>query len=274
MKFTPGPFMRFLARRMDPGSPTGIYLSAGLGCAAVTLLGFLSIAEDVMESATFAIDRWVWAWSVAVRTPVLTRVFWVATLAGDTRVMFVSTTLAALALIAWGKWRGALVVVLLVVVGSRLDGVLKGLFDRPRPPAHLALIAQPASASFPSGHALSSLMLFGTLALLLLFSARTRPLPVAGALACVLAFLTIATSRVYLGVHYTSDVIASWLLGATLMALAVAALLAWERFRPPKGASELAGLWLRIGRWALVLIAPFAVVAALVMEAGANPLLR
>ena len=274
MELRPGPFMRSMAKRLDPGSPTGIYLTVGLGCALLALLGFLSIAEDVMESATLSVDRLVWAGVMALRTPALTRVFWVATLSGDARVMFVSTTAVALLLLAWGRWRPAVAVVLLVLAGSWMSGALKSLFDRPRPPLRLALVARPASMSFPSGHAMGSLMLFGTLALVLFFAEGRGPWQIAGALACVFIALTVGVSRVYLGVHYASDVMGSWLLGATLIVPVVAALTAWDRFAPPKGPPRPPGPWLRLARGALVVLAPIAVVAALVLEAGANPLMR
>jgi undecaprenyl-diphosphatase len=263
-----------MARRLDPGSPTGIYVTVGLGCAVLALLGFLSIAEDVVESATLAVDRFVWAGVVALRTPALTRVFWVATLLGDTRVMFVSTTLVALLLLAWRRWRAAAVVVVLVIVGAWMSDALKTLFDRPRPPLGLALVARPASMSFPSGHAMGSLMLFGTLALVLLFAEGRGPWHVAGALGCVFVALTVGVSRVYLGVHYASDVIASWLLGATLIAPVVAALVAWERFSPPRDRSRPPGRWLRLAHGALVVLAPIAIFAALVLEARIDPLVR
>jgi undecaprenyl-diphosphatase len=98
-----------------------------------------------------------------------------------------------------------------------LDQILKLCFHRPRPEAFFGL-AIPATYSFPSGHALTATCFYGVLAGLL--AARTRPLAgKAGlwALAATLAAL-IGLSRVYLGVHYPSDVLAGYAAAVVWMA--------------------------------------------------------
>lgn len=95
-----------------------------------------------------------------------------------------------------------------------LDHGLKTAIQRPRPPSATALIELPASWSFPSGHAMSSLVCYGMLAYVLLrlgrSSRRSRAATVAGAVMLVLA---IGFSRLYLGVHYFSDVVGGYAAG-------------------------------------------------------------
>jgi undecaprenyl-diphosphatase len=96
--------------------------------------------------------------------------------------------------------------------GEVLNLVLKDLFDRPRPDIqlHLALVNSP---SFPSGHAMESAVIYFTLAALLarLVEPRRLKLYLLG-LAALFIFL-VGMSRVYLGVHYPSDVLAGWTAG-------------------------------------------------------------
>ena len=133
--------------------------------------------------------------------------------------------------------------------GARLlVGALKGAFDRPRPGPHGGTIealglsfAYPRSPSFPSGHALTSVVVYGTLAYLVarIETGRTaRRATLAGALALV---LVICLSRVYLRVHYPSDVAAGILAGlawATSCALALEAVRLLGARRPGVRSAE------------------------------------
>jgi undecaprenyl-diphosphatase len=163
-------------------------------------------------------------------------------------------------------------VAVLVLTGVGVSTLLKDIIARPRPPASLALIMEPASSSFPSGHALAGVLLFGTLALMLAASRVTRPVRVWGTAGIVLLTLTIGLSRVYLGVHYFSDVLASWLLGTTLLATWAAAVLVWGRTQPPvedRPVHPWGRLW---WRWAAAAAGIAIVVIAIIAEMPAVPL--
>jgi undecaprenyl-diphosphatase len=268
----PGPFFRAAASRLDFTSRRGFPVTVAATIALLSFLGFLAVAEDVIEPATLALDRIATASVTALANPVCTAVMWVFTLMGDARVMVVETLAAAILLAVWGHPRRAGSVVVLVGTGVLLSETLKGLVDRPRPPEAMALLAQPVSASFPSGHALAGILLFGTLALMLAVSRAPRTLRVVGTAATVIVALAIGCSRVYLGVHYMSDVLGSWLLGMTMLATWAAAVLVWGRTQPPleeRVVHPLVGLW---WRWALVIVGVASVVVALVAETGITPL--
>lgn len=271
MDLTPGPVMRFLARRLDAGSPGGLHLTVGLGGAFLFLLAFLSIAEDLVESASSVIDRALHTALAAAASPVLTRVFWAGTLTGDTRTAVIETAAAVSLLLLWGRPRRAAFLAGIMIAGSAAAGALKDVFDRARPPASAALVATPESFSFPSGHTIAALLFFGSLALMLVVSSRPVGLKVLGVIGAVLATLLVGLSRVYLGVHWFSDVVASWCLGAALLCAGGTALLAWERFGPPPPMPRYSGraaAW----RWALTVAIAGGTVWALVTEAVRNPL--
>lgn len=269
----PGPFLRVAASRLDIRSRTGFPVTLAWVLAAAFFVGFLSIAEDVVEPVTLAMDRAATAVTALLAGPLLTRVMWMATLLGDSRVMIVETLAAAVLLAMWGHPRRAVSVTVLVLTGAALSGLLKDVLARPRPPLSMALIAQPGSSSFPSGHAMAGVLLFGTLALMLVASDSPRRLRRWGTAGVVAVGLLIGLSRVYLGVHYFSDVLASWFLGATLLSTWAAAVLVWGRTQPPREERPARPWGLLWWRLIAVAIAMALVVIAVVLEAPATPLL-
>jgi len=265
----PGPFLKLAANRLDVRSRRGFPVTVAWLCAGLFFLGFLSIAEEVVEPFAVAMDTAASAMLFAITGPAMTRVMWMATLLGDARVAIVATLAAALVLAVWGHPRRAGSVIILMSVGTALSEGVKYLIERPRPFA--SLIAIPGSASFPSGHAMAGIVLAGTLTLMLIVSRAPRITRVAGSLVILAVGLLVGVSRVYLGVHYFSDVLASWCLGATLVGLWAAAVLTWGRavpldpdVRPPSGS-----MW---WRWTLTVVAPVAVIAMLIADAGITPL--
>ena len=266
----PGPFLKVAASRLDVASRRGFPVTVAWLLAGLFFAGFLSIAEGLVEPFAVALDRAATALSSAVASPALTRVMWVVTLAGDTRVAIVTTLVVAILLAVWGHPRRAGSVVILMLTGTALSQIVKLLIERPRPAASLALIALPASPSFPSGHAMAGIVLAGTLALMLGASRAPRLVRAVGGVAILAAGMVLGLSRVYLGVHYFSDVLASWCLGATLVGLWAAAVLTWGRAVPLDAAAPVrrGGWW----RWAMTVAGPLIVVLALVTESGSAPL--
>jgi membrane-associated phospholipid phosphatase len=108
-----------------------------------------------------------------------------------------------------------------------LGPLTKAMVDRARPVVDSPVVDTPSNASFPSGHALTGLVTFGVLLLLVLpgVRRRVRPWLIAGT---VLLVLAIGFSRLALGVHFVSDVLAGWALGAAWLAATVAAFRVWQ----------------------------------------------
>ena len=117
--------------------------------------------------------------------------------------------------------RTSLYVVVAVVGGTALTFALKFLFDRPRP-SLIAPEALPGDPSFPSGHAAISAVVYLTLGLLLARAVPERRLKVYVVALAVVLTLAVGVSRVYLGVHWPTDVLAGWALGGAW------ALLCWQ----------------------------------------------
>lgn len=195
------------------------WLALSLACFA----GFFELAEDFAYSPkVMAFDRTVSAWATSFRTPPLTSLMIAVTVMGGTVAVSVMAVSLALFTARQGHPRRALYVLVVLVGGVTLSTLMKNLFERPRPPMEGALIALPASFSFPSGHSMGSLCLAWAFSYLVIRSGASRGRVMAAVTASVLYALAVGFSRVYLGVHYPSDVLASWLLGAGWIALATA----------------------------------------------------
>ncbi|MFG1393745.1 phosphatase PAP2 family protein [Xanthobacter agilis] len=198
---------------------------ATLAFAACALYAFVKIADEVMDHETGSLDRGI---LLALRDPnnlsdplgppwfeEMMRDF---TALGSTGVLTLLTVVVLLFLLMTRKRHAALLVALAVAGGTLLSQVMKWGFDRPRPdlvPHGMAVYTQ----SFPSGHAMLSAIVYLTLgALLARTQARTR---VKVFLLCVAAALTVivGVSRIYLGVHWPTDVLGGWMLGAGWAAL-------------------------------------------------------
>jgi undecaprenyl-diphosphatase len=139
---------------------------------------------------------------------------------GD-RLVLAAVVLAAVVLLLVRRLRRvALLLAATALAAALLTEGVKALVQRPRPDMPWRIIALPSSWSFPSGHALQSTAVYGTLALVV-----GRRLPARRRAAAVFALgvalpLLIAFSRVYLGVHYLSDVLAGLAGGLALVLLA------------------------------------------------------
>ncbi|HEX9093914.1 MAG TPA: hypothetical protein VF902_08020, partial [Coriobacteriia bacterium] len=157
----------WLRARLSTRAWTGWYLTATLLGSAWFLWSFLEIAWQLaLGSALVAYDPRAAGLLHAIRTPDLTRVMWASTLLGDTLVVSALVAVAAGLLLLWGRRPAAVYLVGAVASGALLFSAVKLLAHRSRPPVELMMIRDPGTYSFPSGHSISSLLLFGALAFL------------------------------------------------------------------------------------------------------------
>jgi undecaprenyl-diphosphatase len=196
-----------------------LLLSLGL-LVLLALWMFVALADEVLEGETHALDK---AILLAMRRPGAPSDPWGSdqveelgrdlTALGGVGVLTLLTAIVAGFLVLQGKRRMALMIIVAISCGALLSTGLKRGFDRPRPDLvpHRVRVY---SASFPSGHAMLSAVVYLTLGTLL---ARVQPSWRLRLYVLIVAFgltFLIGVSRVYLGVHWPTDVLAGWTAGA------------------------------------------------------------
>jgi len=194
-------------------------LIVGIVIALVCFAGFWELAEDFASSpAVIGFDSRVSATVIAWRSPSATLLARAVTTTGGTLVVTLLTVVLVAAL--WRRRHAfALSALVAIAGGALMVSLLKDRFGRIRPPADNALVALPHSLSFPSGHSMSSLCVAGVLTYLTLRSSMRPAAKAAIIVALGLWVAAVGLSRVYLGVHWPSDVAASWFLGLGWLAL-------------------------------------------------------
>jgi undecaprenyl-diphosphatase len=188
-----------------------------LGCAVAA--GEL-LAQLERPDGSTAIDSSITSWVVDHRTAALTVVARVFSAIGSQKVLSPVAGVVALLLISRRRILTAALLAAIWGGAIGLYSLTKHFVHRPRPPADIHLMHVGAS-SFPSGHATQSTATFVALAVLAgAVIPRVRAVPAATVVAVGLAF-GVGWSRVYLGVHWTSDVIAGWVIGAAWVSVAL-----------------------------------------------------
>lgn len=189
-------------------------LIAGLVAALLTWV-FIQISSEMIEGDTRAIDMTILraAQSLRIGRPWVSEVMRDLSGLGSTTVLTLFTVVAGGYLAVVRARLTALLMLAAVISGSVCVGLLKAQFDRPRPEATFAELVAPG-LSFPSGHATISAIVFLTVAALIA-STRTRTIEQAYILAmATLMAMLVGVSRIALGVHWVTDVVAGWALGA------------------------------------------------------------
>ncbi|WP_322403265.1 phosphatase PAP2 family protein [Massilia luteola] len=226
---------RFLAARLSPEGELGLHLTVGLALLLAAAWIFGAIAEDVVTGATITlVDVRLAHWFHDRATPGFTRAMLFVThwngLVGS------SIMGALLALWFWRRRAHYWLVVCVIAVpgGMLLNVALKHVFRRVRPAFDDPLLSL-LTYSFPSGHTAAATVFYGLLACYLgrrVHAWRARALVVLGAAAMV---TLVALSRMYLGVHYLSDVLAAAAEGAAWLAICITAVSTLHRRRLARG---------------------------------------
>ena len=134
----------------------------------------------------------------------------------------IALTALAAAVIRWklGRWRESLLVIYAVIGETAIFMATTLFIDRPRPSVP-QLDKAPPTSSFPSGHTAAAVCFYGSIAAIILWHSRHRWIKVLAVVVCAAVPLLIASSRVYRGMHYPTDVLVGVLLGAIWLTVVI-----------------------------------------------------
>jgi membrane-associated phospholipid phosphatase len=223
--------MRFIEARFTPGGELGLHLTAGVLLMVLATALFGMLAGAVMGQTGIALlDLRVSQWFNAHAAEPLA-----GAVALFSQIHSVASVALLSALLGWYFWRRRerywlLALVFAIPGGMLLNVLLKYVYQRSRPVFDAPMVDL-ASYSFPSGHAAASTALYGFLACYVVMTARRHGTRVLAVLLAVLMVALVATSRVYLGAHYLSDVLAGIVESCGWLALCITGCSTWRRRR-------------------------------------------
>lgn len=219
------PALKWASARLGPYATLVVVLAVGMVIAAAFSVAVAQVYDSVTDSDGVAgFDQPLLDFALTLRTPVVDSVVTGYTdLAGPVAMPVIAILALLILSIRRRSWTP--VILILAAGGGSLLMTIAGkdLIDRVRPPIVDAVPPYEFSPSFPSGHSLNAVVIAGVIAYLLVLrqrSGRARVLTVT--VAAVFAF-TVGVSRVFLGHHWFTDVLAGWFLGALWLALVITA---------------------------------------------------
>ena len=211
--------VRFLRNRLSPERTLGLHLTIGLLVLIMGAWGFSEIAEEIGPDQDWhAFDQRVISWFAAEARPWLTTAAHAITFCGS--VGFLATVSLAFAIYFFIRraWNRLLELAVTMLGGSLLNILLKHFFQRQRPVLENPLVTL-SSYGFPSGHTMGATLLYGLLALIACRFIRTTSGRASAGMLAVIAIGLIGLTRIYLGAHYLTDVLAAIAAGSAWLAV-------------------------------------------------------
>jgi undecaprenyl-diphosphatase len=187
-----------------------IEIVVGLIVNFVVLFSFFFLTHNVLEKETLFYDKTISNFIYSFRVPILTTVMSTITNITDIPAGLILSLLVVLLLFKKHK-KESLIFSLSLIIGCILNYLLKILFKIPRP--NIAPLEVLSDFTYPSGHAMNNLVLYGLLAFYTFHFTKNKFFSVVVGFLVAIWILLIGISRIYLGAHYSSDVIGGYLVG-------------------------------------------------------------
>jgi membrane-associated phospholipid phosphatase len=206
-----------------------LYIFSGLILSFVSLRVFLELSEELMEEQRMQLDSNLLHYVSSMRSETLTIVMRFITDMGSVTAL----TILLVSSLVWltlkrRNFFGAVFYLIAVAGGGLINLGLKHWFGRVRPEGSLIV---ENGFSYPSGHSMGSLIYYGFLGYLVIKSQHDRWLKTVSGIIFMLLILFIGFSRIYLGVHYPTDVLAGFSAGTVWLLLCIAALESIQIYR-------------------------------------------
>lgn len=209
----------FLKHRLGKKEFSGVPLTLLMAALLYAIALLVGLVEDVITAdAIVLVDTQIAEMATSLRSPLVTEFFIWVTLLGKWQVVVAFITATTLLLIIWHQKHHTLSLLVSVLGSQLLTHAGKLSFQRGRPDSALYL---ETTYSFPSGHASIAIALYGFLTYLLIRNTRHWRSKINIFLAGAIIALLIGLSRMYLGVHFLSDILGGYLAGVIWLIIAI-----------------------------------------------------
>ncbi|WP_158600553.1 phosphatase PAP2 family protein [Tessaracoccus antarcticus] len=237
--------------------PPAWWWGAPLAALMAGIIGVGILLDGVVEHGDLSLyDPSVTSAFIADRSAGLTTLAGALTLLGSVTVLLPLTVVALAVLALRRRWRQAVLLAAGMSMAVVLTVVVKHLVERPRPGAIDLLGPVDTGFAFPSGHTLNATVFYGIVAGLLVVSLRGF-WPRAGVILAWLALVFgVGASRVYLGYHWMTDVLAGWSLGAAVLAAVALMAVVWSRRKTALHEGAIPGAPVQVPDRAVVRVQP------------------
>ena len=225
-------FFNFIKSRFNINKKNGLYLTIGATLSAAFLFIFFNFIEDIFDKSSLLIfDKNVIYVIESIRTPLLNKIMAFITYTGNSNAVVFFFLIVMILLIILKKFR-YLFSLLISMSGSTVFVLLiKNIIGRPRPPIENALIVL-KDFSFPSGHSFMAVAFYGLVIYFIFDMLKSNNTKYLILVLGIIFVLSLGFSRLYLGVHWPSDVFAGFAAAIALVAAIITILEIKERFQP------------------------------------------
>jgi len=247
-------FFKFVKKRLTPDEIFGLYLTVGIIVSAIFIYLFLNILFGLFTQDLLVMsDLRVLNIAATYRTPSLDQFMFFITTLGSGEVIFTGASVFAIFFYLTNHWRYLVSILTSVVFGEFFYRIFKHVIERPRPPISLSLV-HASGYSFPSGHAFMAMAFYGLITYFIYRSFKdfrvrhisslkiglkyrkfivkyNKTLRAGAIMLFALLIGFIGYSRIYLGVHWPTDVLAGFAAGAAWITVFVTVLEIRRKFR-------------------------------------------
>jgi membrane-associated phospholipid phosphatase len=212
-----------LSSRIGTGGTLTAVVLSGVLLTLGTATGATELYEATVEGdGAQLLDTPVLDAAMAIRSPPIDEALTAyTTIGGPIGMTALAGTIMTVLALRRRSWSPVVLVVLAAAGSVLITVVSKQFIGRARPPLSDAIPPYEYSDSFPSGHALNSLVLAGIIAYLVMLRRRTRQTVAWTAITAIVFAITMGISRVYLGHHWLTDVLMAWILGALWLTIVI-----------------------------------------------------
>jgi membrane-associated phospholipid phosphatase len=232
-------FFNFIKSRFNIDKKNGLYLTIGATVSAVFFFIFFNFIEDIFdESSLLAFDKNVINISEGIRTPFLNKAMVFITYMGNSYAIAISFLIIVILLIILKKFRYLYSLLISLSSSAIFVILIKNIIGRQRPPIENALIVL-KDFSFPSGHSYMAVAFYGLVIYFIFDILKNNNTKYFILAAGIIFILSLGFSRLYLGVHWPSDVFAGFAAAIALITAIITFLEIKERFQPIKKSVSL-----------------------------------